>query len=141
IRRRCGIAKQFFRAAVRRRLITENPFADLKGLTVKGNRERDYFITREETAAVLDACPNAEWRLLFALSRYGGLRCPSEHLALTWADVDWERGRFRVASSKTEHLESGGVRWVPLFPELRLYLAEAFDLAAEGTVYLINRYR
>jgi hypothetical protein len=30
-RRRCGIAKQYFRAAVRRRLIAENPFADMKG--------------------------------------------------------------------------------------------------------------
>ncbi len=29
VRRRCGIAKQFFRVAVRRRLLTSNPFADL----------------------------------------------------------------------------------------------------------------
>jgi hypothetical protein len=37
IRRRCGIANQFFRAAHRRRLIAENPFADMKGMTVQGN--------------------------------------------------------------------------------------------------------
>ena len=36
VRRRCGFAKQFLRAAVRRRLITENPFADIQGTTVKG---------------------------------------------------------------------------------------------------------
>jgi hypothetical protein len=75
------------------------------------------------------------------LSRFGGLRCPSEHLALKWADVDWERDRFKVTSSKTEHLEGGGVRWIPIFPELRPYLEEAFELAAEGAVYVINRYR
>jgi integrase len=46
------------------------------------------FVTREEAHAVMDACPDAEWRLLFALSRFGGLRCPSEHIALRWADVD-----------------------------------------------------
>jgi hypothetical protein len=40
----------------------------------------------EERNKVLEACPNAEWRLIFALSRFGGLRCPSEHLVLTWAD-------------------------------------------------------
>ena len=40
---------------------------------------------------------------LSLLSRYGGLRCPSENLALRWSDVDWERGRLRVPSPKTEH--------------------------------------
>ncbi len=29
-----------------------------------------------------------QWRLIFALSRYGGLRCPSEHLALRWGHID-----------------------------------------------------
>jgi Phage integrase family len=73
--------------------------------------------------------------LLFALSRFGGLRCPSEHLALKWTDFDWERSRFRVDSPKT------GVRWVPIFPELRPFLEEAFDAAPEGAVHVINGYR
>jgi hypothetical protein len=73
--------------------------------------------------------------LLFALSRFGGLRCPCEHLALKWTDIDWERDRFRVDSPKT------GVRWVPIFPELRPYLEEAFELAPEGAVHVIGRYR
>jgi hypothetical protein len=73
--------------------------------------------------------------LLVALSRYGGLRCPSEHLALTWADVDWERQRFLVRSSKT------GERWVPLFPELLPHLEAAFDRAEPGAVYVIAQHR
>jgi hypothetical protein len=83
-------------------------------------------------ARSFEACPNAEWRLLFALSRSGGLRCPSEHFALTWADVDWGRGRFLVRSTKTEHHDGKGERWVAIFPELRPHLEEAFELAAEG---------
>jgi len=55
--------------------------------------------------------------------------------------VDWERGRFLVRSPKTEHHEGGGERWVPIFPELRPYLEDAFERAAPGTVFLINRYR
>jgi integrase len=133
-------AKQFCQAAVRKKLIPSNPFAEVKPPS-QVNTARNYLITREDAVRVLDACPDAEWRLLFALSRFGGLRCPSEHLALKWTDVDWVRGRFRVASSKTEHLEGGGVRWVPIFPELRLYLEEAFELAPEGAVYVIGRYR
>jgi len=70
--------------------------------------------------------------LLFALSRFGGLRCPSEHLALTWNDVDWERNRFRVTSPKTAHHEGRGERWVPIFTEFRPYFEEAFELAAQG---------
>jgi len=30
---------------------------------------------------------------------------------------------------------------IPLFPELRPYLEEFFDLAAPGTEYVITRYR
>ena len=36
-----------------------------------------------------------------AASRYGGLRCPSEHLALRWGDIDRERNRIRVTSPKS----------------------------------------
>src|SRR5581483_10043412 len=78
---------------------------------------------------------SSEWRLLFALSRFGGLRCPSEHLALTWQDVDGERSRFRVDSPKT------GIRWVPIFRENRPYLEEAFELAPEGAVDVMTRCR
>jgi integrase len=133
-------AKQLFRAAQRKDLIARNPFEGCKP-GHQSNPARSCFMSRETAQQVIDACPDAEWRLIFALSRYGGLRCPSEHLALTWPDVDWERGRFRVHSSKLEHLESGGERWVPIFPELRPYLEEAFERAEPGTVYVINRYR
>lgn len=121
-RRRCGIARQFFRDAMRRRLIGESPFADMKEVSVRENRKRDYFITREEAQKVLEACPDADWRLIFALSRYGGLRCPSEHLALRWGDIDWNRGRITIRSSKTEHHEGKAARIIPLWPELRPHL-------------------
>jgi integrase len=141
IKRRCGIAKQFFRAAQRRKLIAENPFADMKGICVQRNRERFYFVSRAEADKVLAACPDGQWRLLFALSRYGGLRCPSEHLLLRWGDVDWERGRMKVRSPKTEHHEGGASRIVPIFPELRPYLEQVFEEAAPGTEFVITRYR
>ncbi|BBO31568.1 tyrosine-type recombinase/integrase [Lacipirellula parvula] len=151
VRRRCGFARQFFRAAVRDRIITENPFAGMKGVSVRSNRERDYFVTREEAAKVLDACPDAQWRLLFALSRFGGLRCPSEHLALRWVDVDWQANRITVRSPKTEHHHGGASRPLPIFPELRPFLEDAWAIV-EATVnamppkerakaYVITRYR
>jgi integrase len=140
VRKRCGNAKQFFRSAVKRKLISANPFAELKS-AVQANKKRDYSVTREETKKVLAACPDSQWRLLFALSRYAGLRCPSEHLALRWSDVDWEKNRICVQSPKTEHHPGGESRWIPLFPELRPYLERVFDDAEPGTEFVITRYR
>lgn len=137
VRRRTGLARQFFEHARRKGLIASNPFDGLPA-AVRGNPDRFMFITRETAQLVLDACPNLQWKLLFALSRFGGLRCPSEHLALTWADIDWERGRFRVHAPKTEHHPGHGMRWVPIFPELGPLLREAFAEAEDGAVYVLT---
>jgi hypothetical protein len=102
------------------------------------HRERFYFVTREETQKVIEACPDAEWRLIVALARYGGLRCPSEHFALRWRDIDWEHDKIRVASPKTEHHPGGESRVIPLFPELRPYLEEAFEQAKPGVEYVLG---
>lgn len=139
-RRHCGRAKQFFRAAERKGLIAKNPFADMKGCSVKANKSREYFVSVNEAQQVLDACPDVEWRMLFALARFGGLRTPSESLRLRWDDIDWDRGRVRVTSPKTAHHEGKGERWIPLFPELRQYLQEGWDAIDSGE-FVITRYR
>lgn len=140
VRRRSGIAKQFFRAAVQQKLIDANPFDGLAA-QVRGNRARQQFITRGEIQAAIDAAPDGQWRTIIALARYGGLRVPSELLALKWTDVDLPAGHITVRASKTEHHDSGGVRVCPIFPELRPYLEAAWDAAEPGAVYVIDRYR
>lgn len=140
IRKAVGRIRQFFSAAQRRNLVRSNPFKILPA-SVKANHERFFFVTREMTDRILKHCPDEQWRLLILLARYGGLRCPSEILALQWADVNWEHNRLRVPSPKTEHHEGGGSRTIPLFPELRSALLDAFDEAEEGTDYIITRYR
>ena len=138
--KRCGNAKVFFGVAVKRKLIPANPFSELESGSI-ANKARQRFIGREDSQKVLDTCPDAEWRRIFALCRFGGLRCPSEVLALRWQDIDWARGRIHVTSCKTEHFEGRGSRDIPLFPELRPYLMEVFEQAAEGVEYVIARYR
>jgi integrase len=139
-RKRCGNAKQFFKFAVRKRLIPSNPFGWIKSSNVT-NRTRNFFLTRDDAQKVLEVCPDWEWRLLFALSRYGGLRCPSEHLSLRWADVDWVRDRMLVISPKTEHHPGGQSRVIPIFPELRPFLEDARELAEPDAEHVIARYR
>jgi integrase len=133
-------ARQMFRHAVRKRLLTESPFASVRAPS-QVNKAREEFVSRETIAKVIEAAPNLEWRVIIALARYGGLRTPSETLGLQWSYVDWERGRLIVFSPKLERLASGGFRTIPLFPELRAILADAFDAAPEGSAYVINRYR
>ena len=83
-------------------------------------------------------CPNAEWRLLFGLARYAGLRIPSESHMLTWGDVDFERARLTVRSPKTEHHEGHEQRIVPITPELMRLLQDRFAEVEEGQQYLVT---
>jgi integrase len=136
VRKRLQFATMLFRAALRCRLISESPFADVSIKASMPNRER--FITAEETTKLLDACPNHHWKAIVALARYGGLRCPSEVLSLRWQDIDWDVERIVVQSPKTEHHVGKASRVIPLFPELRQILADAFDLAPEGAVYVVD---
>ena len=141
IRRHVGRARQLWKSFVKRsggRGV--NPFEGMAA-TVRADKARQFFVTRVVAQQVIEACPDAQWRAIVALSRFGGLRCPSETLALKWADVDWERGRVRVPSPKTEHHAGGDSRMIPMFPELRPYLLEAFEAAEPGAEHVITRYR
>ncbi len=142
VRRHCGMARQFFTVALSHRMISENPFLakEIK-VAVRGNEEKFFFVTRETAAAVLAACPDNEWRLIFALSRFGGLRCPSEHQRLQWGHVLWSEGKLVIPSPKTEHHEGKAQRVMPLFPELLPYLQAAYDEAPPGSEWVIRRHR
>lgn len=140
IRKWTAKVKTLFNAAVEHELIDRNPFDGLAASTISV-RDRDYFVTREECDKVLAACPSLEWRLIFALARYGGLRCPSEVLELRWGDVLWDQKRFIVRSVKTEHHEGHETRITPLFPELAPLLEEAFEAADDGAEFVIARSR
>ena len=145
IRKRLQFAKTIFRAAVRHKLIADNPFADV---TIKtGMPDRGHFISHADTAALLKACETLaksqlDWQLMIGLARYGGLRCPSEVLSLRWRDIDWATERINVQSPKTEHHPGKDCRKIPLFPELKELLETAKKAAPKGAVYIVDeRFR
>jgi hypothetical protein len=140
VNRACGMARQFFRAAVRRKLLAGNPFDDLES-SVKSNKARQFYVSRQDIEKIIAACPNTEWKLIVALARYGGLRTPSETLLLRWGDINWEAGKMLVRSPKTEHHTGGESRLVPLFPELGPLLREAFTAAEPGAEFVIAKHR
>ena len=63
VRKRLQFATMVFRAALRRRLIQESPFADV---SIKASMpDRGQFITHADTARLIEACPNHHWRTTF----------------------------------------------------------------------------
>ncbi len=141
VAKRLRYARHFFEVAKRRGMVRSNPFEHMKRGTITTNPERRVFVPGEIVQKVIDSIPDPQWKLLIALGRWGGLRVPSEALALTWRDVDFAGKRFVVRASKTEHHQGGGVRIVPMFPELVEPFQAVFDTALEGDTYVITRYR
>ncbi len=139
-RRLCARSKQFFTHALRKRLIDENPFAHMRGLMVRGNQERQRFVEAEVIDRVLAGCPDADWRLLVVLCRYGGLR-PSEACDLRWEHVDWGEEVLRIRCEKTAHHSGREWRAVPFFPEIVPHLREAWEMADEGAEMVLKNLR
>lgn len=133
--------KAVFNWAKAKKWITESPLDEVgRGSFV--NKENDRFVTMDEYRRLLDACPCLDWRVIIALARIGGLRCPSELLRLRWTDVIWgAKGRFYVTASKTERYKGHEGRLVPLWPALYEELERLFFAQPEGTEFVINRYR
>jgi integrase len=136
IHKRLQHARTFFAHAKKDGLMECNPFASVKHRAGDASERRAY-VPAEDALAVIEHAPNAAWKLLIALSRFAGLRVPSEALSLRWSDVDWERSRITVFSPKTEHLPGKAYRTIPLFPELRSYLEAARTDAEEGDEFVL----
>ena len=117
VRRRTGRAKQLFAAAVVAKLIEVNPFGRLESAT-GSNAARQAFVTAETIESAIEKA-SGDWRTIIALSRFGGLRIPSELVSLRWEDVSLPDGWLRVHATKNEHQSDGGIRHVPIFPDLR----------------------
>jgi len=133
-------ARQFFKDAVDGELLPRSPFSKVKAGSQK-NPQRLRFISRAVIDKAIENAPDVEWKLIIAFARYGGVRVPSEILALRWNDVLWEQSKVLIRASKTEHHVGKESRLIPLFPELKSHLLEAFAQAEDGAVYVITRYR
>jgi len=139
-RKRIQLTKSLFNLALRRKIITENPFAHLDG-TVQPVTERQHFIPRETVTALLHQCQGIEYRLLLIFARFIGVRVPSEVVPLKWTDVNWENSTIVITSPKTKRHGGGESRVCPVFPEVMPYLQEAWNAAPEGTVHIFPSIR
>lgn len=137
IRRHVRTARQVFKQACDDDRIKFNPFDRLNGTPpkmMKSWRE----VTHAEAKTIIDACPNAGWRMLFALCRFAGLR-RNESLSLEWGAVDWDRNRMVVNVDVEQDTTKQAFRITPIEPArcptgLARMMREAFESATPGTV-------
>ena len=145
IDKRMQCACSMFDDALNHEHIEKNPFRGwrkkLKGLVGMVNNTRQRFISRDDFIKLVEHAPDAEWRLILALARFGGLRTRSEPLSLLWGDVDFEQDRLRIRCPKLEHHAGKAIREIPLFPELRPFLQDVWDQAEVGVEFVIAKHR
>ncbi|HBE67464.1 MAG TPA: hypothetical protein DDW52_04875 [Planctomycetaceae bacterium] len=137
--------RQMVRHAVKLGIASRNPFESVD-IDLDSDQAKNYDIPHDDSLAILEACPDQEWRTLYSLVRWGGLRCPSEVLNLRWADISWDRGRFKVTSPKLARYKNKKERIVPLFNEVRQELEALREVQQarkpdKSAQYVIQRYR
>ncbi|MEI7658941.1 MAG: tyrosine-type recombinase/integrase, partial [Phycisphaerae bacterium] len=140
VAKRVRVAKGIFGKAVRWGMIASSPFRDLRAGS-QANPDRSFYVAADVIGAVLEACPDDQWRAIVCLCRFAGLRCPSEIINLRRADVNWQRSRLTVRSPKTSGYEGHAVRMVPIDLRLREVLQRLFDAADEGVEAVVPRLR
>lgn len=121
--------RQLFRAAERHRILAANPWADID-CNQRHDRGRESYIA-PAVAQRLIAAADPQLAAVIALARFGGLRVPSEPLAIDLAGIDYVAGRLAISGGKT------GARQIPLFPELRPAVEHLAALAPDGATHLI----
>jgi integrase len=85
--------KTIFDTAVRWQWIANNPFADVR--MPKPGTKRWHRMTVSEYRELLEVAPTLRWKCFYALAYTSGARS-GELFSLTWADIDFERGRMNI---------------------------------------------
>ncbi len=137
--KRLQLAATMFEDARKRKLISDNPFSDVrKPATTNPGRKK--YVPVEHVLKLIEHETDAEWRALLALARYLGLRTPSEPFSLTWDCVDWTTRRLRIISPKTDR---GGrpSRIAPILPEVWPFLEALRSISPNDEGYVFHRLR
>lgn len=122
--------KTIFASACEHGLIQTSPAAALKEerSAKRIDRSRQFFVDAERSKLVLNKLPGTNWKLIFALMRFQGLR-RHEVFLLTWENVNLADKELTIpAEGKT------GWRSMPIFPEVIELLESTPKASRKGKV-------
>jgi len=153
--KRCS---QAFRFAIKKKWLTENPFADLDerkkySCLIAENKTsaQEQLVTSEMIQQLLD-CPkslrseeeSADWDVLVSILRWSGCRI-AEALILRWDDVRFDDDELLIRGKRTgrKRHRSGERtnRFCPLWPELRVDLEnhqQFQESSGQNSEYILN---
>ncbi len=125
--------KTMFKLAVEDGLISDSPANAVKlEREERVDRSRQYFVDASKTQRVMDSLPNTNWKLVFALMRFQGLR-RHEVFAIDWHNIDWTRSELTVPAVTTSGAKTKtGQRTMPIFPEVMDLLRDQREIVATG---------
>ena len=111
--------------------MVDDPWAGVQLLPDDSHTRREFTI--EELKRIMDAATRLgpEWRLLFAIGMYTGLRL-GDCCRLEWASVNLERQVIQVIPSKTKKYAHGRPVTIPIHPSLLAELVEVRGKRKDG---------
>lgn len=119
-------ARQVFAWAMTQGIVKANPMDGLPaGQQV--NEDRSVYVPADVVHAVIQQETDERRRLLIAMSRFGGIRIPSEAAAMRWSDIDWKATpvpQMTIRSPKTRG-QGKASRRVPISDELKPFIRQA----------------
>ena len=127
--------KQFFKYAIKKGFINENPFAEER-VCSQADVVRRQIIDVGILNTVIETAPSLEWSSFIAVLRWTGCRV-GEALQLKWDDLLWDEGKIRIPSSKNERYGKA-YRMIPFWRELRDILRAAKQAAPEDSEYVVH---
>ncbi len=131
------IAKTAFTFGMKAGKVASNPFKELKaGSDV--NLDGQHIMPVSDYEKLINATNDSDWRVIIALARLGGLRCPSELANLKWTDINWAAKTIRVTSPKTKRYGKAE-RIIPLFSRLDEALSDHWELTGDKSEYVITK--
>ena len=109
VNRDLAVLRRMLNLAKKRRLIGQNPFAEVEFLEERQLRRLPHILRFDEQARLL-AVARPHLRMLIVLITETGLRVGKEALPLQWDDVDFTNDVVRIRDSKTP----AGRREIPM---------------------------
>ena len=111
--------------------VVEDPWAGVQLLPDDSHTRREFTI--DELKRIMDAATRlgTEWRMLFAVGMYTGLRL-GDCCRLEWTSVSFKRGVIQVIPSKTKKHAHGRPVTIPIHPSLMAELEEGRVKRDEG---------
>ena len=139
VRKMCSVLSQACGEAIYAGVLGTNPFHRVPK-AVGANPNDNEYIDMATVRRVMEATPSEEMRLLVGLSRWAGLRVPSETRGLRWDDVIWSERVLHVKSPKTAK-QGKPTRRVSICADLFEMLTRAFADAPDHAVFLLPTMR